>query len=626
MKSKLMTRFVAVALAVMIPFTTISTFATDAPISRKDAVSVGEAVEALYTLDGEPSMIKEIHNTEDETYATYEKNAASWAYAYDILAEDDDMDANITQAELAELLYHYAKHHDVDVTANGQQNANDWAVSYGLIPADSGETVTPNELSAVLSNYEAAALPKAGVVADGMSLIFPSETQMTISPLCDFYVIGDIDDSVTVPNNALLSVQLRNADGVLMRDVFTSIKDNQQGMNVNYSGIDIVGSREAFRASLMPDLVYDPNFPETFRNTWMKAYYTDEHYTSIIYGGAYRDDINPVDQYGRTLEPLPEGDYQLSVMLISGADILASLSTQITIGFVPQKVLARFSPPFYFGMVQEYAAAHNYVTFTDPYPGAWNTSVFLSEWGTNFTGTINNRWRMMDRLGYVGGMTHFFDYNITGTSTSYSVELGQLGYDRELENPNRLTYVYWDIGEPEIKQQGKVYTGKFVEKSVSAMDDILFTRIDHSMVESPENTINPTILNETTSIFDVSQEFAVNVGETVSLNGICKVIQPGQVTLNPDETFTMDNKIESVRYTLTLGTGEVYQVVDKDVSLTRTFEDGATSTSILEFRHNFPINESLRGNYIRIFAQAIDAFGNEVGGQLYVCGFFVSRS
>lgn len=626
MKSKLMTRFMAVALAAMIPVTTISTFAADDPVNRKNTVSVGDAVEALYNLDGEPSMIKEIHNTEEETYATYEKNAESWAYAYDILPEDADMDADITQAELAQLLYHYAKHHDVDVTANGQESANDWAADYSLIPADSDEAVTRHELSTALANYEAADLPKVGVVADGMTLIFPSETQMTISPLCDFYVIGDIDDSVTVPGNALLSVQLRNANGGLMRDVFTSIKDNQQGMDVNYPGIDIVGSREAFRASLMPDLVYDPNFPETFRNTWMKAYYTDEHYTSIIYGGAYRDDINPVDQYGRTLEPLPEGDYQLSVMLISGADILASLSAQITIGFVPQKVLARFSPPAYFGMVQEYAAAHHYVTFTDPYPGAWNTSVFISQWGIDFTGTINNRWRMMDRLGYVGGMTHFFDYNITRTSTSYSVELGQLGYDKELENPNRLTYVYWDIGEPEIKQQGKVYTGKFVEKSVSAMDDILFTRIDHSMVESPENTISPTILNETTSIFDVSQEFAVTAGETVSLNGICKVIQPGQVVLNPDETFTMDNKIESVRYTVMLGTGEVYQVVDKDVGLTRTFEDGATSTSILEFRHNFPINESLKGNYIRIFAQAIDAFGNEVGGQLYICGFFVSRS
>ena len=36
-----------------------------------------------------------------------------------IISPDDDMTANVTQDKLAELLYHYAKHHDVDVTAGG---------------------------------------------------------------------------------------------------------------------------------------------------------------------------------------------------------------------------------------------------------------------------------------------------------------------------------------------------------------------------------------------------------------------------------------------------------------------------------------------------------------------------
>ena len=227
---------------------------------------------------------------------------------------------------------------------------------------------------------------------------------------------------------------------------------------------------------------------------------------------------------------------------------------------------------------------------------------------------------------YTGGMTYFFDYNITSTSSSYAVELGQIGYLRNLDNPNNLTYVYWDIGEPEIVQQGKVYTGQFVEKNVSEMDDVVFTRADYSTIATPENTITPTILNETTSVFDLSQTFTVAAGEIVSLNGLCRQIQPEQVILNENGTITMGNKIASIRYTLTLGSGEVYQVVDKDVSLARTFEDGTTSTSILEFRHNFSIDESLRGNYVWIAAQPIDEFGNEVGGQLYVCEFYVSRS
>lgn len=627
MKTNMKTRLTAMILAAAIPFTVVTTFAAEEPY-EKNEVSVGEAVEALYALDGEPDMIKEIHDTGDWLYADYEKNPESWARAYDILPEGSSMDADMTRSELTELLYNYAKHHDVDVTVNGQRSADEWGVSYDLVPAGSGEeeTVTPAELAAILAKYEAADLPKVGVVADGLSLIYPSENQMTISPLCDFYVIGDIDASVTVPNNAQLFVQLRDSNGALLRDVFTTIKDNQRGMYVDYPGLTVQsGTRESFRNSMMPDLVYDPNFPESFGNTWMKACYTDEHYTSVIYGGGYRDDINPVDQYGRTLGPLPEGDYDLTVLLISGGTTLASLSAQITIGAVPKKVISRFSPAFYLKLVKEYAAQQGYVVFTDPYPGVWIMADSLPHWGNNDAGEITKRWRYTDRMGYVGGMTYLFNYNITATSTSYTVELGQLGYDKELEDPNRLTYVYWDIGEPEIKQQGKVYTGKFVEKSASAMDDILVTRIDHSTVDTPENTINPTILSETTSEFDPSQRFNAAVGETVSVNGLCKVIQPDQVTLNENETFTMGNRIAAVRYTLAYASGEVIQVVEKNVGLTRTMENGYTATSVLEFRHNFAVTESMRGNDVRIFAQAIDAFGEEVGGQLYVCTFRVPR-
>lgn len=624
MKSKFMTRFVALflALALTISLTSVSSFAAE----RKDMLSVGDAVEAFYVLDGEQPMIKEIHNDADDVYAAYETNFTSWAYAYDILSEEDDMEAEVTWADLAEILYHYAKHHDVDVTANGQMSAIDWAVSCGLIPADSEEkTVAPNDLVAVLSNYNAADLPKVGVVADGLTLLYPSEGLTTINPLCDFYVVGDIDPSVTVPDNAQLSVQLRTSSGYLIRDVYTTKKDNQEGLNVYYSGLVVAGgNREAFRASMMPDIVYDPNFPESFGYTWIKAYYTDEHFTSVIYGGAYEDDVYPYDQYYQKLDPLPEGDYELTVWLTYGTEILASLSTQITVGVIAQKTLGRFSPDSYFNKLEEYSIEQGYTVYTDPFPGAWSLPFFFPEWNLDYIGNIPRRWRLVDRMGYTGGMTYFFDYNISATSTSYSVELGQIGYIRNLDNPENLTYVYWDIGEPEIQQQGTTYTGQFVEKNVSEMDDIVFTRVDYSPIISPENTITPAILNETTSVFDLSQPFTVSVGDFISINGLCRQIQPEQVTLNQDGSITMGNRIVSIRYTFTLGTGERYQVLERGVELTRTFEDGSTSTAILEFRNNFLVTRSLAGRSMTITAEALDAFGNVVSEPLYVCEYFVA--
>lgn len=347
MKSRSLKCVIVIAMILSVIFT-LETPAVFAAALSADTVTYNEAVEALYLLDGEPPMVKQIYNTGTDTYATYEENATSWAQAYDIVSVDEDMDSPITQTELAVILYQYAKHHDVDV---GEQNASDWAESYGFLTDNSLEnkgTVTKSELSEIISKYEATDMPKVGVVANGLTLIYPSEGLTTINPLCDFYVIGDIAPSVTVPNYTYLFIQLRNSSGALVRDVFTNIKDNQEGMYVDYPGLSVAtGTRDSFRNSMMPDLVYDPNFPETFENTWMKACYTDDHYTGLIYGGAYHDDINPVDQYGRKLEPLPEGDYTLTVMLVSRGVSIASLSTQITIGTVAEKVISRFSPTFY---------------------------------------------------------------------------------------------------------------------------------------------------------------------------------------------------------------------------------------------------------------------------------------
>ena len=44
-----------------------------------------------------------------------------------------------------------------------------------------------------------------------------------------------------------------------------------------------------------------------------------------------------------------------------------------------------------------------------------------------------------------------------------------------------------------------------------------------------------------------------------------------------------------------------------------------------ELRHNFDVKEEMRGNHVRIFAQAVDKDGNDVGGIIYVCTFKVPR-
>lgn len=642
MKSKLRIRILAFVTVILLSLTSTPSLASDFSESQgTNTISAMEAVEALYILDGEPLMIE--HMSDDQTCATYTKDAAAWAKAYDILPDQFIPEDALTRADAAVMLYHYAQHHDIDVTCtsaaalyldNGEESdAILWALNSGIISADidngfhADELITRSGLLELLDRYQQADLDTVGITADGLTLMYPSENMLKISPLCDFYVIGDISDTVEVPDNALLTVSVTNKDGDLVRQVYTNIKDNQEGMNVDYPGIDITGDREAFRASLMPDLVYAPANPESFNDTWIKAYYTDEHYTSLIYGGSYHQDINPVDQFGQTLHPIPEGDYNLSVTLTSGDETIASLSVQITIGVIQRKAITRFSPDFYKKYVQEYCAQRGIVVFNDPYPGYWNTKGFMPDWGSDYTGEILDRWVLVDRQGYIGGMTCLFDYNISKSSTSYRVELGQLGYDRVLDDRDSIAYYYYDIGEPFIKQHGKVYEGTFVRKNLENMNPVMFTRADHSTVETPENFISPAILENTTSEFDLGNLFTVYPGETVSLNGVCRVIQPETVTFLPEtQSFELGNRIAGIRYTIKNADGSLREVIEKEVpGLQREFEDGSASTSILEFRHNFDVTEDMRGYHIRIFAEALDESGNVVDGLLFGCQFKVPR-
>lgn len=600
--------------------------------SPNSGVSAEEFLQMLYRLDGAPEII--CTETPQAVQDAFENDdMAAWAYAYGMAPSTPAFsgDSDVTYELAAEMLYHYSAHHDVRLPEFSQ--ALDWTLAQGMIePEDHGEfrrdgELTWAEAADILHNYVETPLDTNGVMEDGLTLIYPSVPQRTICPLRDFYVIGDIDSDVSVPADATLTVTVTAKDGTLMREVSTNIKDNQNGMYVDYPDIDIEGNREAFKTSLMPDLVYDPANPETFKDTWNKAYYTDDHYTCVVYGGSYHQDINPVDQFGKELKPLPEGDYRLQVSLTSAGLTLGRLDTQITIGVIADKVLSRFSPDDHLEKVEAYAKDHNYVVFLDPFPGYWNTSLFMPDWGTDFTAEIVKRWSLADREEYIGGLTHFFDYNITSSSTSYSVELGQLAYDKVLDDMNSIAYCYYDIGEPEITQHGKTIQGNFIQKNLAQMNPVEFTRADHSTVKTRENFISPAILEETTSQFDFQTTFDVNPGETVSLNGVCEVIQPENVTFLPDtESFRMDNRIAGITYSLRLADGTPVETIDKEIpGLDREFASGSVSKSILEFRHNFEVDETMRGNTYRILAQAKDAYGRSVGGLLYGCTFRVPR-
>ena len=115
-------------------------------------------------------------------------------------------------------------------------------------------------------------------------------------------------------------------------------------------------------------------------------------------------------------------------------------------------------------------------------------------------------------------------------------------------------------------------------------------------------------------------------GETIWLNGLCQVIQPEEVTFHPEtESYTMGTRIAKVRYQVkSSSSGITKDTFTKDIpGLTRVFDNGSSSVSILEFRHAFSVSDSLRGEELYVTAQALDTFENPVGSPCQVCAFSV---
>lgn len=462
-----------------------------------------------------------------------------------------------------------------------------------------------------------------------LSIVYPSIEQGTIAQGRDFYVIGNIDPSIIVPNDAVLMVELKDNTGAVIRSVSTSIKDNKAGLNVSYELLSYYGSdRDELRNSCMPDLVYDPDNPESFKDTWNKCYYNDQNYTALIYGGTYDKDINPYDQNGKKLEPLKKGIYRITVTLSKpgGGKPIAIATRKLKIKYADDKILSRFTPTVHFNKVLEEAKVHDYTVFLDPFPGFWNPHTFIDVLkDSNMFCEILPKWRLADSQEYIDGRVHFYIYNVSQSSATYNVEVGQLAYDNAINDYSRVTYYYYNIGEP-ILPNGCI-EGTF--KQFDTDKPITLTRADYPTGSSEDNYVNINNLENMKSDTDLSDGIHVKAGETVSFYGVCKPI-PSDVTRDDSNKYTIDNRITYIRYTY-LSYDMPIEII-RPVTLTRVYpesdfharldlmregifsmEAATVASSILEFKHDFVFPSELKGKQVQLMLSGMDKDSNIVG-------------
>lgn len=433
----------------------------------------------------------------------------------------------------------------------------------------------------------------------------------TIAPGRDFYVLGSIDGEV--PENMLLIVSLyRDSDSKLVRRVFTDTKDNKDGLHYNYPEITLVGTSDIqlVRDSLMPDLVYDGSDLETFKDQFLKCYYDDHNFTATFNGGRYTFDVNPIDENGVPYEDIQEGEHTVVVEAFSTAGVsIGRNEFHVTIGITADKFMSRFSPSAHYENLLAFAEETGHTVYIDDFSGLFYDVPFLVNYPQEMQIWINRKWQFMNGIEYEKGRVHFLIYNVSPTSTTWKVELATIQNTQGVDDPNRLVSYFYDIGDMNV---GGVI-GKFEQFPLD--ERMHLYRVDYQTGNSQENYINTNDLLNIESDFDLSDGVTALTGEVISLYGVVKPIQVDPSDLIFDETqseFTINNRISTVQYTFT-GDNVLYSE-NRDVGLVRSFVGGSEYLSLLEFKHDFEVQEAWAGKEITVVMEAFDTHGNLIDG------------
>jgi hypothetical protein len=452
------------------------------------------------------------------------------------------------------------------------------------------------------------------VTAD-LEITYPSDYQSKIAKGRDFYVIGTIKNvqGGAIPSDAQLAVGITSIpSGSVVRMVTMPEKTTSNNIDVTYqylnntSGVPV----SDIQASLMPDLAFDYNVPASIQMGNNRACFSDTYFTALISGGLIPNMTNLIDSdTGRPYEPLDLGNYEIIVVLVDGqGNPIGRAAKTISIGATANKVLSRFSPQAHFDKVEAEAQRKGYTIFLDPFAGYWSTSLCIpGVFPSDFLLEILNRWRYADSTEYDEGTAHFYIYNVRDTSATYNVEIGKILKDRDIDDTNVIQFYRYDIGEPSVSG----LDGSLVDFKTGISDSLDLTRVDLPDVpKTPTNEISETELTNIPTDTNPTDGVTSSANKTLYVNGVVKPLKAtvsDPVIYNQDNTYTIPYKITTVRIEAN------GQPIDRcAVNVNRTFINGSSSTSILEFKYNLDVLDQWIGRTILITVQGIDSDGMDV--------------
>lgn len=465
-------------------------------------------------------------------------------------------------------------------------------------------------------------LPGRGAEAVGITIDIPSLTETVLESGRDFYVSGRILRDGLSPSEFPIDVRVEVADAGLMRDgvrrplrVVQSRVDVSTGLTprrdiyLRYDGKApwVALTPEEVMASPPPDLVYRHGDPASFYDPRVKVSVSEDRYAALVQGGVTGSyDSDYVKLYKKDLE---WRYYRVSVYALHGGEVVAERYIDVMFGSSPDKLLARFSPAAHKKRVEEFASERGYRIYNDPFPGYWRS-------GLPEPYEIPLRWRANDALEYTTGRVHAVLYNIPEKrSAAQEVELGRMAYEGRMFRDDEVVFYCYDAGEPELAYLE--WDGRRIRRGeLTRLEDgerLRFTRAE--VGERPEKYFPDGCAGRVD--WNVYDSVAAPPGVPVTFYGVAPPIQPmlSEVDDNEDGTFTIRNRIASIRYRFDeKSSGEVFEM-EFPMGLDRFYGEGsAASPSIYEFRHTVKLPGSGRKRLYTVTAEGFDMHGEKVSG------------
>lgn len=453
--------------------------------------------------------------------------------------------------------------------------------------------------------------------AFSLSITTPSAPNATVAFASHISVAGKIEHTSPLPQDAILTVQLLDRDGRVVRWVRQTEKNNQS-LFLQHPHLT------RYQDSLDPDLqkLRDFGFPEllvrdiahpedSLRDATIKCFYNDTQFkaffvtaTDVRHGLIFSDGIGFLDENGNPYTALACGKYQIVARLsLATGELLATAQKDITVGTVKHQVICRFNPMSHKRNMQKWCPTIPCEISNDPLPGYLDP--YLGTWYYHMG--LLPMYRASDIAPYQNASVHTFVYLIDPTSTSYETELAYLQTQGKIGDDSRFAAYHYDIGEAVI---GKGSERETVGKIVRFVKDryLSLCRVDIVNATARENRYD---LNETgVDAFCTDLEhITVLPDTTVAVMG---VVRPWQLdekdfVLRDDNTYEILNRVDSICYHISDGT-ETHSFTRR--LMLERFENGSSiGSSVYEFYNLIHIDKRFAGKTLTLTVQAADKQG-----------------